>query len=164
VRSACLPKEVRRRCSHCVAASYPRRTQPHPPNLRMADPSWTAADVAKALCDALVAAGKLRANPGFIREDREAKIAGVFECARRRESSSPVAPAAAPRATRSTASQRRPAGRVGIGQPPAAARAPTPGSRRAAPARRRSDRLAQPVGTGGQAACRGTGAPPLGQL
>ena len=48
----------------------------------MADPSWTAADVAKALCDALVAAGKLRANPGFIREDREAKIAGVFECAR----------------------------------------------------------------------------------
>ena len=38
----------------------------------MADASWTAADVAKHLCDALVASGKLRANPGFIREDREA--------------------------------------------------------------------------------------------
>eukprot|EP01043_Picozoa_sp_COSAG02_P013917 COSAG02_NODE_564_length_20286_cov_52.743696_7_plen_104_part_00 len=48
----------------------------------MADPSWTSADVAKALCDALVASGKLRANPGFIREDREAKIATVFEYAR----------------------------------------------------------------------------------
>lgn len=48
----------------------------------MADASWTAADVAKALCDALVASGKLRATPAFIREDREAKIAAVFECAR----------------------------------------------------------------------------------
>ena len=47
----------------------------------MADAAWTPADVAKALCDALVASGKLRANPGFIREDREVKIAGVFECA-----------------------------------------------------------------------------------
>eukprot|EP01043_Picozoa_sp_COSAG02_P034724 COSAG02_NODE_2444_length_8852_cov_3.142008_6_plen_142_part_00 len=52
------------------------------PKGKMADASWTAADVAKALCDALVASGKLRANPGFIREDREAKIAAVFECAR----------------------------------------------------------------------------------
>ena len=49
--------------------------------LKMADPSWSTADVAKALCDALVASGKLRANPAFIREDREAKIASVFEYA-----------------------------------------------------------------------------------
>ena len=29
----------------------------------MADPAWTAAEVAHALCDSLVAAGKLRASP-----------------------------------------------------------------------------------------------------
>lgn len=75
----------------------------------MADPAWTAAEVAHALCDSLVAAGKLRSSPvrtsslaagsfclgaalrpasaldvppqqqAFIREDREAKIAGIFE-------------------------------------------------------------------------------------
>ena len=45
----------------------------------MADVSWAAADVAHALCDALIASGKLRATPAFIREDREAKIAQVFE-------------------------------------------------------------------------------------
>ena len=45
----------------------------------MCDPSWSSADLAKALCDNLVAAGKLRSSPAFIREDREAKIAGIFE-------------------------------------------------------------------------------------
>ena len=45
----------------------------------MCDPAWTSADVARVLCDNLVASGKLRANPSFIREDREAKIASIFE-------------------------------------------------------------------------------------
>ena len=45
----------------------------------MCDPAWSPAEVAHALCDALVATGKLRASPGFIREDREAKLAGIFE-------------------------------------------------------------------------------------
>ena len=45
----------------------------------MCDAAASPADVARVLCDALVAAGKLRASPGFIREDREAKLAGIFE-------------------------------------------------------------------------------------
>jgi|EP01049_Picozoa_sp_SAG25_P005145 hypothetical protein len=46
----------------------------------MCDPAWTSEDLARVLCDNLVAAGKLRSQPAFIREDREAKIAGVFAC------------------------------------------------------------------------------------
>jgi hypothetical protein len=44
----------------------------------MCDTTWTPADLAANLCDALVAAGKLRATPAFIRTDREAKLADVF--------------------------------------------------------------------------------------
>eukprot|EP00966_Prymnesium_polylepis_P169848 3926846-Prymnesium_polylepis.1 len=44
--------------------------------------SWSAADLAKAVCDALVAEGKLKEKPAFIRTDREKKIAGVFEAAK----------------------------------------------------------------------------------
>ena len=43
------------------------------------DASWDAAALASAVCDALVADGKLRATPAFIRTDREAKIAKIFE-------------------------------------------------------------------------------------
>ena len=46
----------------------------------MCDPAWTSEDLARVLCDNLVAAGKLRSQPAFIREDREAKIAGIFAC------------------------------------------------------------------------------------
>ena len=46
------------------------------------DASWSAADVVKALCDALVATGKLRATPAFIRTDREAKLVKIFEKAK----------------------------------------------------------------------------------
>mmetsp|Transcript_133781 Transcript_133781/g.416098 ORF Transcript_133781/g.416098 Transcript_133781/m.416098 type:complete len:257 (-) Transcript_133781:80-850(-) len=44
-----------------------------------AEESWTAAELSHALCDALVERGHLKAKPAFIRTDREAKIAGVFE-------------------------------------------------------------------------------------
>mmetsp|Transcript_32582 Transcript_32582/g.75704 ORF Transcript_32582/g.75704 Transcript_32582/m.75704 type:complete len:260 (-) Transcript_32582:93-872(-) len=44
-----------------------------------ANPSWTCAQLARALCDALVAKGQLKDKPAFIRSDREAKIASVFE-------------------------------------------------------------------------------------
>ena len=44
----------------------------------MCGPAWTPEDLARALCDSLVAGGKLRATPTFVREDREAKLAGLF--------------------------------------------------------------------------------------
>lgn len=43
------------------------------------DAAWSHAELAHALCDALVAKGHLKEKPAFIREDREAKIAGIFE-------------------------------------------------------------------------------------
>mmetsp|Transcript_1276 Transcript_1276/g.3632 ORF Transcript_1276/g.3632 Transcript_1276/m.3632 type:complete len:262 (-) Transcript_1276:79-864(-) len=43
------------------------------------DGSWTSAELASALCDALIARGHLKDKPAFIRTDREAKIAAVFE-------------------------------------------------------------------------------------
>jgi hypothetical protein len=42
------------------------------------DASWSSEDLAKAVCDALVASGKLKEKPAFIRGDREKKIAEVF--------------------------------------------------------------------------------------
>eukprot|EP00327_Prymnesium_parvum_P042430 CAMPEP_0195647602 /NCGR_PEP_ID=MMETSP0815-20121206/30183_1 /TAXON_ID=97485 /ORGANISM="Prymnesium parvum, Strain Texoma1" /LENGTH=307 /DNA_ID=CAMNT_0040791175 /DNA_START=96 /DNA_END=1020 /DNA_ORIENTATION=+ len=45
------------------------------------DASWSSADLAKAVCDALVADGRLKEKPAFIRTDREKKIASVFEAA-----------------------------------------------------------------------------------
>lgn len=44
----------------------------------MVSSSWSSAELAKALCDSLVAKGQLKEKPAFIREDREAKIAGIF--------------------------------------------------------------------------------------
>jgi uncharacterized membrane protein YgcG len=44
--------------------------------------SWSAAELVTAICDALVAAGKIRSTPAFIRTDREAAIAKVFEKAK----------------------------------------------------------------------------------
>mmetsp|Transcript_11739 Transcript_11739/g.21357 ORF Transcript_11739/g.21357 Transcript_11739/m.21357 type:complete len:260 (+) Transcript_11739:129-908(+) len=43
------------------------------------DPSWSSKDLAHALCDVLVAKNQLKDKPAFIREDREAKIAGIFQ-------------------------------------------------------------------------------------
>mmetsp|Transcript_44790 Transcript_44790/g.69847 ORF Transcript_44790/g.69847 Transcript_44790/m.69847 type:complete len:271 (+) Transcript_44790:64-876(+) len=43
------------------------------------DSTWTSAELGHKVCDALVAKGKLKAKPAFIREDREAKIVGIFE-------------------------------------------------------------------------------------
>lgn len=42
-------------------------------------PDWTHADLAKHLCDDLVAKGHLKDKPAFIRRDREARIADIFE-------------------------------------------------------------------------------------
>lgn len=42
--------------------------------------SWTASDVAEALCDALSSAGKLPPSGRPARDNREAKIAEVFKC------------------------------------------------------------------------------------
>eukprot|EP00434_Breviolum_minutum_P004166 symbB.v1.2.003673.t1/scaffold175.1/size369221/29 len=39
---------------------------------------WTGKELASALCDGLVADGKLKEKPAFIRTDREAKIAELF--------------------------------------------------------------------------------------
>jgi len=47
----------------------------------MADSSWTSADVARELCDRMVAANDLKAKPAFIRTDRETKLAGIFQSA-----------------------------------------------------------------------------------
>ena len=44
-------------------------------------PDWSAAELAKAVCDDLVGKGKLKEKPAFIRTDREAKIAKIFEAA-----------------------------------------------------------------------------------
>mmetsp|Transcript_18370 Transcript_18370/g.47039 ORF Transcript_18370/g.47039 Transcript_18370/m.47039 type:complete len:236 (-) Transcript_18370:522-1229(-) len=44
--------------------------------------SGGAEELASAVCDALVAGGKLKAKPEFIRKDREAKIVKVFEAAK----------------------------------------------------------------------------------
>eukprot|EP00930_Biecheleria_cincta_P100260 TRINITY_DN9188_c0_g1_i2.p1 TRINITY_DN9188_c0_g1~~TRINITY_DN9188_c0_g1_i2.p1 ORF type:complete len:217 (-),score=36.53 TRINITY_DN9188_c0_g1_i2:149-757(-) len=43
------------------------------------DPTWNSAQLAKELCDNLVARGHLRDRPAFIRKDREEKITHVFE-------------------------------------------------------------------------------------
>mmetsp|Transcript_28058 Transcript_28058/g.64782 ORF Transcript_28058/g.64782 Transcript_28058/m.64782 type:complete len:253 (-) Transcript_28058:54-812(-) len=43
------------------------------------DPAWSSKDLAHALCDVLVATKQLKDKPAFIREDREAKIAGIFQ-------------------------------------------------------------------------------------
>jgi len=43
------------------------------------DPAWTCEDIARELCDVLVAGGLLKQHLAFIREDREAKLAGIFE-------------------------------------------------------------------------------------
>lgn len=45
----------------------------------MADPAWSPAEVAKAVCDRLVAKGQMKEKPAFIRTDREAKIATIFD-------------------------------------------------------------------------------------
>jgi len=42
------------------------------------NPEWTCEDVAKELCDGLVAAGLLKEKPAFIRTDRQAKLADIF--------------------------------------------------------------------------------------
>ena len=44
--------------------------------------AWSSADLAKEVCDVLVADGKLKEKPAFIRTDREKKIAGVFQAAK----------------------------------------------------------------------------------
>ena len=46
------------------------------------DEKWTSAELAAKCCDTMVAAGKLRATPAFIREDREAKLVKIFEGAK----------------------------------------------------------------------------------
>jgi len=43
------------------------------------DPKWNCEDLAKALCDDLVATGQLKEKPAFVRTDREAKIANIFK-------------------------------------------------------------------------------------
>ena len=48
----------------------------------MADASWDSAALAHAVCDKLVERGVLKEKPAFIRTDREAKIAKVFEVAK----------------------------------------------------------------------------------
>eukprot|EP00933_Yihiella_yeosuensis_P037557 TRINITY_DN31537_c0_g1_i1.p1 TRINITY_DN31537_c0_g1~~TRINITY_DN31537_c0_g1_i1.p1 ORF type:complete len:288 (-),score=93.40 TRINITY_DN31537_c0_g1_i1:168-1031(-) len=42
---------------------------------------WSAEELAHSLCDTLVARGHLKEKPAFIRTDREAKIASVFQAA-----------------------------------------------------------------------------------
>lgn len=44
-----------------------------------ADAGWNSAELAKQVCDKLIAKGQLKEKPAFIRTDREAKIASVFE-------------------------------------------------------------------------------------
>ena len=46
------------------------------------DEKWTSAELAAKCCDTMVAAGKLRATPAFISEDREAKLVKIFEGAK----------------------------------------------------------------------------------
>lgn len=41
--------------------------------------SWSSEELAKNLCDLLVKKGQLKEKPAFIRTDREAKIAQIFE-------------------------------------------------------------------------------------
>merc|ERR1719162_352856 len=45
------------------------------------DTAWSSAELSKAVCDALVADGKIRTSPAFIRTDREAKITKTFNAA-----------------------------------------------------------------------------------
>jgi len=47
--------------------------------IMLCDPSWTSADLAFHLCDDLIAKGQLKSKPAFIRQDREVKIASIFE-------------------------------------------------------------------------------------
>ena len=46
------------------------------------DEKWTSAELAAKCCDTMVAAGKLRATPAFIREGQEAKLVKIFEGAK----------------------------------------------------------------------------------
>lgn len=46
------------------------------------DTAWSSSDLARQVCDVLVADGRLKEKPAFIRADREKKICGVFEAAR----------------------------------------------------------------------------------
>ena len=59
-----------------IPPSDPPRTIPPHPIITM------AADLAKIVCDTLVADGRLKEKPAFIRTDREKKIAGIFETAK----------------------------------------------------------------------------------
>lgn len=43
------------------------------------DPSWTCEDLARELCDVLVAKRLLKEDPSFIRTDREAKLIDIFK-------------------------------------------------------------------------------------
>jgi len=45
----------------------------------MVESSWTSQDLAKALCDDLVAQGLLKEKPAFIRTDRQELLAGLFD-------------------------------------------------------------------------------------
>lgn len=50
--------------------------------MSLVDNAWTCADLAKAVCDELVAQGLLKEKPAFIRGDREKKFVQVFESAK----------------------------------------------------------------------------------
>ena len=45
------------------------------------DASWSSEELVSKLCDMLVASGKIRSTPAFIRTDREAKLVKVFTSA-----------------------------------------------------------------------------------
>ena len=45
------------------------------------DASWSSEELVNKLCDLLVASGKIRSTPAFIRTDREAKLVKVFTSA-----------------------------------------------------------------------------------
>jgi len=52
---------------------------PHLSAAMPVDPSWTSEDLARVICDGLVASGHLKDKPAFIRSDREARITQIFE-------------------------------------------------------------------------------------
>eukprot|EP00435_Cladocopium_sp_Y103_P018342 s435_g4.t1 len=61
-------------------ALYPKNRSPglvSSPSMPFQE-EWSGKDLATALCDGLVADGKLKEKPAFIRTDREAKIAELF--------------------------------------------------------------------------------------
>lgn len=43
------------------------------------DPAWSSEELARALCDVLVEEGLLKSKPAFIRTDREALLARIFQ-------------------------------------------------------------------------------------